>query len=73
MATENLAQIEGISVQEVEIHLDANVFLDEYLRWEPHGFHHPFLLQRMFAHAEATGQKEHDCAIHWGHWQPSPK
>ena len=27
----------------------------------------------MFTHVEATGQKEHDCAICWGHQQPSPK
>ena len=27
----------------------------------------------MFAHAEATKQKDHDHAIFWGHQQPSPK
>ena len=30
-------------------------------------------MHRMFAHAEATGQKEHDRVICWGWWQPSPK
>ena len=68
-ATKKLAQETGIT----ERWLDANVFLDEYLRWEPHRLHHPFLLQWMFAHATATRQKEHDCATHWGCQQPSPK
>ena len=45
----------GIFVREAERHLDADVFLDEYLWWEPGGLHCPFLLQQMFAHAKATG------------------
>ena len=49
------------------------MFLDKYPRWEPGGLHHPFLLQWMFVHAEATGQKERDHAICQDHWQPSPK
>ena len=66
-ATKKLAQETGISVREMERYLDIDMFLDEYPRWEPGGLHHPFLLQWMFAHAEATGQKEHDHAFHQGH------
>ena len=62
-AAKELAQEMGISILEAERQLDANVFLDKYLRWEPHGLHCPFLLQWMFTHTEATGQKEHDHAI----------
>ena len=71
--TKKLAQETGISVREAERHLDANVFLDKYLRWVPLGSHCPFLLHQMFTHAAATGQKEHDQAIHWDQWQPSPE
>ena len=72
-AAKKLAQEVGISVREVERCLEADVFLDKYLRWEPGGIHHPFLLQWMFSHAEAAGQKEQDHAICWGCWQPLPK
>ena len=71
--TKKLAQEVGILVREAERCLEADVFLDKYPRWEPSGLHHLFLLQQMFAHAEATGQKMHDCAICWGCRQPSPE
>ena len=72
-AVKKLAQEVGSSVREVERHLEADVFLDEYPRWEPGRLHYPFLLQWMFAHAKATGQKEQDHAINWGCQQPSPE
>ena len=68
-----MAQEVGIFVREAERHLEADVFLDEYLRWEPGGLHHPFLLQQMFTHMEATRWKEWDHAICQGYWQPSPE
>ena len=40
-ATKKLAQETGIAVWEAERWLDADVFLDKYLRWEPHRLHHP--------------------------------
>ena len=55
-----------------ERQLDANVYVEEHLELVPCGLHHQFLLQRMFLHAEAMGQKEYDCAIHWGWQEPSP-
>ena len=59
-AAKKLAQETGISIWEAERQLDDDTFLDEYLQWEPYGFHHPFLLYRMFTHNTPTGQKEHD-------------
>ena len=53
--------------------LDANTFLDEYLRWGPLRLHCLFILQWMFSHAVAHGRKEQDQAIHWGHQEPSPE
>ena len=69
-AAKKLWAEKGISVREAEWRLDANIFLDEIPRWEPSEPHHPYLYQRMFAHAEATGQKEYDCRVCWGHRQP---
>ena len=54
-ATKKLAKEEGISIWEAERWLNADAFLDEYLQWEPHRFHCPFLLYWMFTHAMATG------------------
>ena len=72
-AVTKLAKEEGISVREAERQLDTNGFLDEYLRWEPCGLHHPFLIHQMFAHTVATGWREYDLAIPQGWWQPSPE
>ena len=60
----------GISVREVEWCLDAELFLDEYPRWESDRPHHPYILQWMFAHAETAVRKEYDCTVCQGHWQP---
>ena len=60
-------------MREVERCLDANLFLDEYLRWEAGRLHHPYVVQCMFAHTEAAGWKEHDCTICRGCQQPLPK
>ena len=72
-ATKKLAQEVGISVREAERHLEVDVFLDKYPRWEPGRLHCLFLLQWMLTHARATRQKEQDHAIHWGHQQPLPE
>ena len=69
-AAKRLGAEKGILVREAERRLDTNLFLDEIPRWEPGGPHCPFLYQRMFTHAEATRQKEYNCRVHWGCWQP---
>ena len=50
------AQDEGISVWDVECHLDADLFLDKYPWWEVSGPQCPFMLQRMFVHAKTMGR-----------------
>ena len=47
-----------ISVREVERCLEADVFLDGCPWWPPLRSHQPFIMFKMFAFAEATGQKE---------------
>ena len=62
----------NISVWEAERQLDTDIYLTEHQPWVPFGLHHNFLLHGMFVHAVATGQKEHDCAICCGRWEPLP-
>ena len=72
-ATKKLTEEEDVSVREVERQLDADAFLDECPCWGHHWLYRMFLMLWMFAHAMATGQNEHDWAIHQGWWPPSPK
>ena len=58
LAAKEQAKKEGLSIQEVEHHLDAELFLDEYPQWDVKGLHYPFILQRMFVHAAESRQKE---------------
>ena len=41
----------GLSVREAEWRLDAEVFLDEYPRWELGAPHQSVILHEMFLHA----------------------
>ena len=59
------------SLCEAEQRLDANLFLDELPQWGPGRLHHLYLYERMFAHAKAAGQREHNCGICWHCQQPS--
>ena len=52
-----------MSIWEVECHLDAELFLDEYPLWDVRGPHFPFILQRMFLHATKSRQKEAEMLI----------
>ena len=54
-------------------HLDADLFLDKYPRLEAGSPQHPYLLQVMFVHVKAAGQKEYEWAIHQGCQQLSPE
>ena len=58
LATKEWTQKEGLSIQEVECHLDAELFLDEYPWWDVRGPHGPFILQRMFVHDAESGKKQ---------------
>ena len=64
LATKEQAKEGGLSIWEVEHHLDAGLFLNEYPWWDVRGLHHPFILQRMFVHAAESGQKEAEMLIH---------
>ena len=71
-AAKRLAEEKNISVREEEWQLDTDVYLEECEQWVPFGLHCDFLLHRMFIHAMAMGQKEHDHTIHHGRQGPSP-
>ena len=60
LATKEWAKEGRLSIWEAECHLDAELFLDEYLQWEVGGTHHLFILQRIFVHANEAGQKENE-------------
>ena len=49
---------EGLSIREMERHMDAKMFLDEYPHWEAEGLHHPLILQEMFPQATHSGRRE---------------
>ena len=63
----------GLSISEAECHLDAELFLDEYPKWDVGGLHHPIILQRMFMHAPEEGQKEAERFICQGHQHALPR
>ena len=47
----------GLSFREAEWRLNAELFLDEYLRWEIEAPHWSIILHEMFLHATKQGQK----------------
>ena len=60
-----------ISVREVDRQLDANAYLEKHQWWAHGRLHHQFLLQHMFLHATATGQRKYNHAICQGRWELS--
>ena len=56
----------GLSVREVEWRIDAELFLNEYPRWELGTPHQSVILHEMFLHAAEQGQKEAERLIQWG-------
>ena len=55
LATKEWVKEGGLSIQEAEHHLDAELCLDEYPRWDTGGLHCLFILQQMFIHATKSG------------------
>ena len=53
-----LARETGLLVREAEQRIDADLFLDEYPRWELGAPHWSIILHEMFLHASEQGQKE---------------
>ena len=70
-AMRRLVEEKGILVRQVERWLNSDAYLKENQWWVPCRLHHQLLLQGMFLHAVAMGQREYDHAIHQGRWEPS--
>ena len=58
----------GLSVREVECHMDVEMLPEGQAGWEVDSSHHPIILHKMFQHAAEQGQKEAEHMIQWG-WQ----
>ena len=57
LAAKEWANAEGLSIREMEHHMDVNMFLDRYVRWEVGCPHHSVILHEMFLHAVDRGRK----------------
>ena len=61
------ANTEGLSIREMECHMDVHMFLDGYAGWEVGSPHCPIIFHKMFHHTAEQGQKEAEHMICWGH------
>ena len=64
---------EGLSVREMEYHMDVEMFLEGHGGWEVGRPHCPVILHEMFQHATEQGQKKAEHMICWGHQHSLPK
>ena len=67
LAAKDWANTEGLSVREVECHMDVEMFLEGQAGWEVDSPHHPVILHEMFQHAVEQGWKEVECMVYQGH------
>ena len=51
LTTKEWAKVEGLSIREVECHMDVDMFLDRYFKWEVGSPHCSVILYGMFVHA----------------------
>ena len=65
--TREQAREVGLLIREAEQRIDAELFLDEYPRWELGAPHQSIILHKMFLHATEQGQKEVERLVCWGH------
>ena len=65
--------MEGLSVREVECHMDVEMFLEGQAGWEIDSPHCPIIMHEMFQHAMEQGQKEVECMIQQGCQHGLPK
>ena len=63
----------GLSFREAEWRFSAELFLNEYPRWEIEVPHQSFILHEMFLHAAKQGQKEVERFIQQGHQCSLPR
>ena len=59
----------GLSIWEVDQHLNDKLFLEKYPRWEIGRPHWSVILHEMFLHTTEQGLKEAKRFVQWGHWQ----
>ena len=57
-STREWARKAGLSIREAEQRLNAELFLDEYPRWDIEGPHWSIILHNMFLLTAEQGQKE---------------
>ena len=62
--TREWAREVGLSIREAEQRVDAELFLDEYPRWELGAPHQSVILHEMFLHTAEQGQKDAERLIH---------
>ena len=67
------ANAEGLSMRKMEHHMDIDMFLDRYVRWEVGSPHCSVILHEMFLYAMEQGWKEAEWMICQGHWHGLPK
>ena len=65
--------MEGLSIREMEHHMDIDMFLDRYARWEVGSPHHSAILHKMFLYAMEQEWKEAEQMIHQGCQHGLPK
>ena len=74
-STREQAREVGLSIREAECRIDAELFLNEYPRWELGAPHQSVILHEMFLHAAEWGWKEAERLICWGCqgsiWRPN--
>ena len=63
LTTKEWVNAEGLSIREMECHMDVNMFLDGYARWEVGSPHCSVILHEMFLHATQQGHKEAEWII----------
>ena len=59
LATKEWAKVEGLSIREMEHHMDVDMFLDRYFRWEVGSPHHSVILHEMFLQSKG-GRRQNE-------------
>ena len=73
LATKEWANKEGLSVREMEHHMDVEMFLSGHAGWEMGSPHCPIILHKMYQHALEQWWKEAEHMICWGHQHSLPE
>ena len=63
LAAKGQANTEGLSVREMECHMDVEMFLEGHAGWEVDSPHCPIILHKIFQHTVEQEHKEAECMI----------